>query len=882
MDQPVKTQTQFITLQNIANAMIPVPINEAEAIFAPFFDGGDSDMRTDKASLLEQFAVNCGEGVAARAVQTWCGVDVVIDRAPVGQTALTLTSLAGVQIAGYDVFRLFACIPSYVRLRVTGVQGGCVLPIVDSHVGNDTHEEIDGPITGAHLDAFHIEFSLLEARPATVALRWLGLANSEAQARLEARKSPYTPDWPHCLVLNDPEDAAPEIGMLLGADELDALRAQCLSGPFKPLCDALRQQLQQYLTCEPEQMIGYLAPAPDLRWTRVRDNWKQSLYHVMEPLALLGLIDRNPAMSRIAVRMALSLAHCTHWCESPMGVHPGASWHHRSFQETYYTAACALVLDWAGAWITPHGKQIIRDAMVMKGLPRIESDFKRMEYIRYMNQGIVFSIGRILGLLSLLPAYPRYATQLAEAECDLHEMINNYIQQDGAILEGPAYWAHSFLDIIPLYFALARYHGRALKEYATEKILRAGDFALSLLTTIGDGAGYLGINDAHNQGRYPLHVIIAYAIMSERSEWRRMLSAQVHAAAAEGSRDAMGNAFALVMAANGSLDVAVEEPAGQATSRFDLFPVGGQAASVRRDAHVGAVHLHLCSGPTYPGHYHEDKGSVILEAAGQALLIDRGVLAYHEAENAFLHSAAAHNILYPEPPADGVPFAQPSVRVDASRNRPWGTIDLATLHGGQLGTAIEVCGIVLLACDNAPAWPDGLFNLNIRRICSPDASLFLIEDVVEAGQPLAMSFRLHTAQAAELCGQEAWIRTPAVALRVAAVNWAPECVDIAPCSINDHHRPVTLVRLLSAKSSHHRLLTVLELLPANATAGRWQITAAEGNIRAECAEMHIHYTCAADGSAQVYIQRENTVWCAQAIGRDWIQCSTDGSNKDSR
>ncbi len=238
---------------------------------------------------------------------------------------------------------------------------------------------------------------------------------------------------------------------------------------------------------EPEKRVGYLVPAPDLRWTRVRDTWKTSLCHRMEPLALMGLIDQNPAFSRMAARMAMSVAHCTHWCESPMGVHPGASWHHRSFQETYYAAACALVLDWAGGCLTPHGRQVIQDAIVMKGLPRMESDFKRMEYIRYMNQGIVFSIGRILGLLALIPSYPRYASQLEEAERDLHEMIDAYILDDGVILEGPGYWAHAFLDICPLFYTLARHRGRSMKDYATGKIRKTGDFALSLLSTLGDG-----------------------------------------------------------------------------------------------------------------------------------------------------------------------------------------------------------------------------------------------------------------------------------------------------------------------------------------------------------------------------------------------------------
>jgi hypothetical protein len=818
-----------------------IPINEAEAIFAPFFDHGD---------LLGVFEVWPGAGCTARAEPTWCGVDVVIDRAPVGAAALTLACRAPLPIAGYDIFRAFACQPPYVRLRITGTVDGRETVILDGHVGDGGMQEIDGTLAGTRLDAFTLEFSLLESRPATVALRWLGLANRAAQDRLEARPSPFTPDWTYCLV-PEPAERTPALGLLFGADELETLRERCLCGPLKPMADALRRQAETYMALEPEKMVGYLVPAPDLRWTRVRDNWKPYLYHKMEPLALMGLIDRNPEFSRMAARMALAVAHCTHWCESPMGVHPGATWHHASFQETYYAAACALVLDWAGAWFTPRGRQVVEDAIVMKGLPRIESDFKRKEYIRYMNQGIVFSIGRILGLLALIPSYPRYASQLAEAERDLHEMIDAYILEDGVILEGPGYWAHTFLDLSPLFYVLARHHGRPLMDSASEKLRRTGDFALSLLSTLGNGSGYLGINDAHNQGGYPINTVVAFSLMTNRPEWQRLLAAELAAPGGHGP-SSFGSGidhFALVMAGCSGLELAAPSPmtdhrAEGTDHRFAVYPIGGQAASVRQEAELGAVHLHLCSGPTYPCHYDEDKGSIILEAAGQPLVIDRGVLAYHEAENAFLHSAAAHSLLYPEPLADGVPFVQPG----------WG----AHAYGARLGECIEDDGLVLLASDNAGAWPDGLFQTNLRRICSPTPTLFLIEDLIATAEPLEMSFRLHTPQPVELRGPEAWIRAPGVSLRVAAVNWTPSGVDAAECSMDDQHRPVNLVRLVRAPTRSHRLLTVLELVPEGATASRWQIALAADGLRAEQGDIMLAYDLGADGSAGVRLRRGRT------------------------
>ncbi|MHC4884819.1 MAG: heparinase II/III domain-containing protein [Planctomycetota bacterium] len=830
--------------------MYPVPINEAEAIFAPFFDGSDSDQRQDKAHLLSEFDLRIGEGCVAHAEQTWCSVDVIINKAPQGVPALTMISRTPLMISGYDLFRVFACQQRHVRLRITGMVDGCEVVILDSHIGNGEMAEIDGTLDGYQLDCFRLEFSLLEERSAQVSLRWLGLANREMQTRLEERTSPYPQDWPHCLNADEPKDAVPELGLLFGSEDLDTLRRQCLTGPLKPMCDALRKQAEVYMQLDPESMVGVLVPCADIRWTRVRDNWKEALYWKMEPLALIGLIDQNPAMSRMAARMALSVAHCTHWCESPMGVHPGASWHHRSFQETYYTAACALVLDWAGAWITPHGKQVIQDAIIMKGLPRMESDFKRMEYIRYMNQGIVFSIGRVLGLLSLIPSYPRYATQLDEAERDLHEMIEAYILEDGVILEGPGYWAHSFLDIVPLYFVLARHRGRHLKDYATEKVRLAGDFGLSLLSTREDGLGYLGINDAHNQGHYPISVVVAYSLMSDRPEWGNLLGAQVGCGEAD--------VYSLVMAALSEVDLdagaTLHPDAGRdSASRFDIFPVGGQAASVRQDPELGAVHLHLCSGPTYPGHYHEDKGSFILEAAGYPLVVDRGVLHYHEAENSFIRSAGAHSLLYPEPLDDGLPFKQPGTHSREGGDVDWGVLDLERCCGAQLGAAIEDDGLVLLATDNAQAWPEGLFTTNIRRICSPSPTQFLVEDVIVAENALTMSFLLQTPQPAEVRDGEVWITAPGVSLRVVPLNWTPCLIEAVPISIDDQHTPINRVCLSSSSATTHRLLTLLELFPPDADGGREQPVVLEDGVRIAGRAQELYYRLNADSSADVII-----------------------------
>ncbi len=775
-----------------------VPINEAEAIIEPFWDGGSSEHPADKRSLLDEYTVDIAAGARARVSQGWCAVDVHIDAAEPGAPCARLARACDLDVSGYDVFRVFASLPAWARMTVRATLDGAERVLLDGVAGSNTMGEFDAPLSGNRLTALRIEFALAEPRIAYAALLWLGLSNRALQDRMEARRSPYTPDWPGMLAAETGRPA-PEIGIFFGPRDLAGLRRKAAGGPLKPVFDALRRQAEQDLLLKPEEDIGYYVPNPDRRWVRDRDMKRARTAGVMERLALVGLIDGNAAMSRLAARMALSAAHCDTWCESVIGLFPGATWHHRSFTEEIYCRACALVLDWAGFCLTPHGKQVIRDAIAMKGLPRIESDFKRMEYIRSMNQGIVFSSGRIIGALGLLPAHPRYAGLLDEAERDLAEMIDAYVQPDGGTMEGMAYWNYTFSTVMPLVCALARHRGQTLGEYASPALRKTGEFALGMQSTAGDGTTYLPVNDAHADQRLSPAVTAAYIQISGRPEWKALYAAMM----ADGTATPDPYHFIFAPAAG----VKVPRQAAPPQPRLIVFPATGEVSAMRLAQGVGLTHLHLSCGPILATHYHEDRGSFLLEAAGEALAIDRGVTSYDHPEVALIGDANRHNLIYPESP-DGALMHQPPGAA-----------------GARLGSALSVDTAdgmaVLLACDTAAAWEPGVFTANLRRIFSPAADLFLIDDEVALGQAMAVSFRLNTRCAVEARGDEVWVTGRAAGLRIVPLNWAPERGLTGVEGVDSHLEPVTLLRLTTGAARSHRLLTAIQVVPAAGGGRLW-------------------------------------------------------------
>ncbi len=782
-----------------------VPINEAEAIIEPFWDGGSSEHPDDKYAVLSEYDVHIAADVRAHVTQSWCAAEVIIERASSAADQVTLYRTCNLDLTGYDVFRVFASLPAWVQMTVSATIDGVMRTLIDTRGGN-THDEFDGALTGKQLTGLTLAFAATEDRPAYVELLWLGLANRAAQDVMEARRSPYDAAWRGFLA--GAENSAthePQIGIFFDASELVTLRNKISREPFKTIFDRLRAQCDEDLKSfnEPESDIGYHIANPDRRWVRNRDMKRRRTAGVMERLAFVGLIDDNLAMSQLATRMALSAAHCDTWCESLMGVFPGSSWHHRSFTEEIYCRASALVLDWAGFCLTPHGKQVVRDAIIMKGLPRIESDFKRMEYIRHMNQGIVFSSGRIIGLLGLLPAHPRYASLIDEAERDLTEMINSYVQPDGGTLEGMAYWNYTFGTCMPMFYALGRYHGcKNLRNFRAkgglpDALIKTGDYALAMMSTTGDGTRYLPINDAHADQRISPALIAAYAQISDRPEWPAL-----YYATADEESEGEGIYHIIFAPARNRKKLSMF-----LAPRCDILPDVGEVSAVAVAEGLGLVHFHLSCGPILLTHYHQDRGAFVIEAAGEALAIDRGVTTYDHPEVGLIGAAYRHNLLYPESP-DGRLIKQPP-----------------SAFGGKLTSAVARGHELCLACDNTAAWEPGIFTSSSRRVYSPDPTLYLIDDFAQMVDVMAVSFRLNSGFPINVTGAGIVVRGQKAWLRIVPLNWAPEDAmsSIAVEGIDSHLNPVNLLRLTAGVAQAHRLLTAIEVLPVGVKSSEcWQ------------------------------------------------------------
>jgi hypothetical protein len=325
-----------------------------------------------------------------------------------------------------------------------------------------------------------------------------------------------------------------------------------------------------------------------------------------------------------------------------------------------------------------------------------------------------------------------------------------------------------------------------------------------MLSATGQGETYLPVNDAHADEMYSPGLVAAYCQITDQPEWRSLYAAMMQAQAAQPTP----NLYHFIL---GPDDMPVAQPLIK--PKFAVFPDVGQASSIRHTPNVGFVHVHLCSGPAFWGHFHEDKGSFILEANGEALAIDRGVTNYDHPETNLMGFASRHNLLYPER-ADGAEVHQPS--------------DVA---GALLTSASERDGVVLLASDNVAAWPAGVFDTNIRRVFSPFPTLFIIDDEAVMGEPCAVSFRVNTTCSVRVVEGGFQVDGQRASLRIMPLNWTPANHSADALGIESHLRPVNQLRLLSPEATTHRLLTALEVIPESASAAALrQVALADGAI----------------------------------------------------
>lgn len=661
-----------------------VPINAGEAIVEPFWNpqlSGFTAWRT---------------GGLAQVRQEWCWVEASW---PAGSTAAPVLSLeraCDLDLSGYRQLVVALAVPvgTTVAIEVDTElgprrrEGTAAVAITDEHA-------VD---LGGATRVRRIAITLRATAAGSAHLLWVGAADPALAAAERARWTRLAAQGvdPYLVPADRAPGFAPTIGIIADRDGLDrarsalaAYRARCATDPTDP---------SRFAAFDPAAWLGADRSGDSI----IGDRFDRAAEHGRPPLAIAeaafaATVHRDAALLRQAVAAAVMLAQTPHW-DTHLSRVPGSAWDHISFSHAMAAWHLAVAVDLGGDLLSPAGKDLILRRLAEEGLGNMNYATWRYDYIFGCNQLLAFSRGRIPAYLALERSWRHVAPYTDLALAEMRESFARNLLPDGGFVEGPAYFAYTLGQSLPALAAAARVRGVAPAAIIPPELAATVRYVSALASTDRAG-GLIPIGDAAHWtgGRFLTPAVHAQmAAFFPGTAWEALWAQR--AAELAGKLPASPEVWTCPppgSAALPALDALVELP--------DL----GIVASHRR---LGGdpVKLLLIGGPAGAGHNHEDKGSFVLEYAGDTFACEPGGWSYADARSGLQKVAQRHTMLVPTGcavrPAPRNPLAvavKPIARGDA-------TAFTAEIEAGL-------------------AWPDH-YRTWTRRIVSPDPGRIEIRD----------------------------------------------------------------------------------------------------------------------------------------------------------
>ena len=356
---------------------------------------------------------------------------------------------------------------------------------------------------------------------------------------------------------------------------------------------------------------------------------------------------------RTAIEHVLAVVHCNHWIDGPIMTMPGATHEHRAFIAYRVAANSVYALDWAGGLLTEAGEQAIAHALAMKGLLACVMSLMRHNYMRGNNQGVYMAYGALAIEATLAKLWPPHGGELIEvARAAIDETVERYIEADGGSYEGPGYVSSTVGHSLIAYQLYARHRGVPLADVVPEKLLNTERYFATMASTVPPAGSSVCVGDGGHPGAILFPSFLGTLSWLTGSTTLRSLLAGIMPVTPDRENVATpGTIFNIIYGPDEFPEDEMVRP-----PTFSLLPDTGQLCSCR-ETEDGLVRLQFIGSPAHAGHTHEDKGSFIIEAFGEEIIIDRGQISYNDPRFDTLRHAQFHNLVVPDT-AEGIPARQ--------------------------------------------------------------------------------------------------------------------------------------------------------------------------------------------------------------------------------
>ncbi|MCC6446041.1 MAG: heparinase II/III family protein [Armatimonadetes bacterium] len=691
--------------------MQPTPINIAEAIIEPFWD--------PQISGLSRWQVEGGGACGLKVEQNWCWAAFEWTRKPLCGPALRMSRAFDLDVAGY----------SHLMVSVMAPQDSIFRMSAETDRGHRTFTSPPAPalkkeylldLQGAEkLGKVTLEIEAREEGIASGWFNWVGLQNASLLERHRSQWNRFDAEWEAYLKPESFEPVfAPAWGLLINREEIEALRAgqqDIRKLPFVQAGIAASSSV-------PESLIGdFVNFGGDTRYCRERD-YGRILIGQGVNAAIAGLLLKDKSLLRLGARYAMSLAFCGRWDDGMICYFPGGAFEHRCFVQSLCVHEIALLLDLAGEMFTEAGHDYLLRRIAEEGLGSINFNTWKHDCIFHCNQLAWFSPGRMIGCAVLEKWMPRVRPYLDLTYQDLIENLDNTILPDGGYMEGPSYFRCVGRDGgLSLYY-YARARGSDFASIVPDSMKRTAGFAAALIST-DRTADVIPICDASPMIEQENAAVMA-ALLPE-SQWTTLFHRAL--------RRTEGLPATVL---TWQLMRSVPEKA-LATQAFVSLPEMGIMASTR-DLAGEKVKLFIMGNKARAGHTHEDKGSFVLEFAGDTFAMDPGTCDYSSPIADLVKNCERHNMLVPA----GMP----------ERPHPLCPLPVGVKPEGR-GDTVAFCARI----DAAPGW-ESYYRRWVRSWDSPSPDRLTIRDEYALSRGDAVEFYWNTCLKPHIEGRTVTIR----------------------------------------------------------------------------------------------------------------------------
>jgi hypothetical protein len=420
---------------------------------------------------------------------------------------------------------------------------------------------------------------------------------------------------------------------------------------------------------------------------------KRPVERKLDGLRLLE-VSRTAKLRIIALAAAWRLTGETHYAKRAevelLAICAFSDWHPAHFLDTAeMTLAAAVGYDWLFEVLSPNTRNVVRQAIIQKGLKPSFVGNASWWAGRISNWSQVCHAGMLAGALVVQEHEPKLALEVTRrALANLPRVMKGTYAPDGAYPEGPGYWSYGTSFNVVAIEALRSVLGRDFGLTQAHGFLSTADYYAHAHGPSGVSFNYADCR-ADKMAAWPAQIWFAREL---KADWP--IPSAVEPAATESFLQDGLLALGLIWADP-------QEPGSSFPRPLDFFAGVGKPVAMFRTAwdEPLALYLGVCGGTPSSAHGHMDVGSFVFEAGGVRWAMDLGAENYGKLEaqgvglwdnstqgqrwSVYRHSNFSHNTLVIGGQLQQVKGMAKITDVRTGSASPGCSLDLSEIYAGQ-------------------------------------------------------------------------------------------------------------------------------------------------------------------------------------------------------